>query len=147
MRKEISIAIIIGVILGGIILYGIKIANDTTNSLGSPKPTPSSVVIPTPTSTSTKETKNNRLSITSHATGQVLFEKDVTISGKTLSNAQISIIWEDDEAIINSDISGEFSQKISLAAGENNIQLDVVDQNNTLISDTLKLYYSTKPIN
>lgn len=146
MRKEVSIAIIIGIILGGVILYGIKIANETTSSLGTPKPTPSLITSPTPTSTN-QESKNTRLNITSHAAGQVLFEKEIILSGKTIPSSQISIIWEDDEIITKTNVSGEFSQKITLISGENNIQIDVVDQNNNLISETLRLYYSSKPIN
>lgn len=145
MRKEVSIAIIIGIILGGVILYGIKIANDSTSNLGGPTPTPTSSIPTTPTPTGT-ESKNPKINVTSHSTGQVIFEKDITISGKTLPNKNISIIWEDDENIAVTNDLGEFSQKLSLASGENNIQIDVVDQNNQLVSQTLKLYYSSKPI-
>ena len=145
MRKEVSIAIIIGIILGGVILYGIKIANDSTSNLGGPTPTPTSSIPTTPTPTGT-ENKNPKINVISHSTGQVLFEKDITVVGKTLPNKNISIIWEDDENIAVTNDLGEFSQKISLNSGENNIQIDVVDQNNQLVSQTLKLYYSTKPI-
>lgn len=145
MRKEVSIAIIIGIILGGVILYGIKIANDSTKSLSGPTPTPTISTAPTPT-TSTQVNKNPKINITSHSSGQVLFEKEITLTGKTLSNSKIAIIWEDDEVITNTNISGEFSQKITLVSGENTIQIDVVDQDNTLISEVLKLYYSPKPI-
>ncbi len=145
MRKEVSIAIIIGIILGGVILYGIKIANDSTSNLGGPTPTPTSSISTTPTPTGA-ESKNQKINVTSHSTGQVLFEKDITISGKTLPNKSISIIWEDDENIAVTNDLGEFSQKLSLTSGENNIQIDVVDQNNQLVSQTLKLYFSTKPI-
>lgn len=146
MRKEVSIAIIIGIILGGVILYGIKIANDSTNNLSGPTPTPTSAILTTPTPTGS-ENNNPKISITSHSSGQVLFEKDITIVGKTLPNKNISIIWEDDESVFMTNDLGEFSQKLSLTSGENNIQIDVVDQNKQLVSQTLKLYYSTKPIN
>ncbi len=145
MRKEVSIAIIIGIILGGVILYGIKIANDSTMSLGTPPPSPTSVT-PSPTS-SNSNTKNTRLSVNSHVSGQVIFEKEIILAGKSISNSPISIIWEDDEVIQKTNESGEFSQKITLISGENNIQVDVVDQEKKLISETLKLYYSSKPIN
>lgn len=149
MRKEVSIAIIIGVILGGVILYGIKIASDATNSLSSnPTPTPTdsfkqeNKIEPSPSSTTLK----SKLTITSHTTGQVLNEKDITIQGKTLANSNVSIIWESDENIIKSDNLGEFSQKITLIPGENIIQVDVLEENKNLISEQMKLYYTTKTI-
>ena len=145
MRKEISIAIFIGIILGGIILYGIKIANDSTKSISStPTPTPESVLSPTPTILTPKDSIKTSITISSHITGQVLNEKEITLIGKTLPNTNVSIIWEEDETIIRSDNLGNFNQKISLIPGENNIQLDIVDSSQKLISEALKLYYTTK---
>ncbi|OGD83556.1 hypothetical protein A2572_00415 [Candidatus Collierbacteria bacterium RIFOXYD1_FULL_40_9] len=145
MRKEVSIAIIIGVILGGIILYGIKIANDSTKNLKVESPTPTSTLTPVPITNTDK--KNPAITLSSHISGQVLFEKEITLVGKTTPNSSLAIIWEDDEVITKTDVSGNFSQKITLISGENNIQVDLVNQDNSLTSETFKLYYSLKPIN
>ena len=148
MRKEVSLAIVIGVILGGVILYGIKIASDTTNSLNAnPTPTPTTsipqVSESTPSNPSSEKTK---LSINSHATGQVLNDKEITLEGKTIANTPVTIIWENDETIIKSNNEGVCSQKISLIPGENNIQIDAIDENKSLLSEQIKLYYTTKAI-
>lgn len=145
MRKEISIAIIIGVIFGAIILYGIKIANDTTKSLNqSPEPTPTTSQ--EPSNKTVPDDKKSLLQIKSHVTGQVLDNKEITISGKALPNSYVTIIWEDDDTIIKTNDQGDFSQNLVLIPGENTIQIGTPDQNNNLTSETLKLYYTTKPI-
>ncbi len=145
MRKEVSIAIIIGILLGAIILYGLKIASDTTNSLNQVTPTPTTQDINKKDIEEDPGSKNKSL-ITSHVTSQVLFEKEVVLKGKTTPNNKVVIIWEDDEAIITSDTDGNFTQKITLVTGENNVFVDALNPDQTLTSENLKLYYSTKPI-
>lgn len=147
MRKEVSIAIIIGIILGGIILYGINLANTSTSNLKEQNQNKQQNLQPNqPNDFSAPSSPSSSLNITSHVSNQVLFEKEITLSGKANPSSNISIIWEDDEAIIKSDEKGIFDQKITLISGENNIQVDVLNQNSTLESKTLKLFYSTKPI-
>lgn len=143
MRKEVSIAIIIGIILGAIILYGINLANKSSSSLPKPPSQNENLPIVTPTA---EASTSSVLIITSHSNNEVLFTKEITVSGKTTPNTKLSIIWEEDEIITTSDNIGNFIQKISLISGENNIQFDVVNSNNTLQSQTLKLFYSSKPI-
>lgn len=143
MRKEVSIAIIIGIILGAIILYGINLANKSSSSLPKPPSQNENLPIVTPTA---EASTSSVLIITSHSNNEVLFTKEITVSGKTTPNTKLSIIWEEDEIITTSDNIGNFIQKISLVSGENNIQFDVVNSNNTLQSQTLKLFYSSKPI-
>ncbi len=145
MRKEVSIAIIVGIILGAVILYGINLANQSTISLPKPTPTPTPIQI-TPSTNNNDATKSSVLTINTYTNNQVVFDKDITITGKADPNAKISIIWESDETIISSDDKGNFTQKISLIPGENNIQIDEVTPNNTLISSSLKLFYSSKTI-
>jgi hypothetical protein len=145
MRKEVSIAIIIGVILGGVILYGINFANNGLSTIPKPNPTPTTT--PLPTSLPNSNTNNpSSLNISSHIDGQVLFEKDIVLTGKANPNANISVIWEDNEEIIAADATGNFTQKITLIAGENNIQIDSVKSDKTLESKVIKLFYSSKII-
>lgn len=145
MRKEVSIAIIIGVILGGVILYGINFANNGLSTIPKPNPTPTAT--PLPTSLPSNNTNNpSTLNISSHIDGQVLFEKDIVLTGKANPNASISVIWEDNEEIIAADATGNFTQKITLVTGENNIQIDSVKSDKTLESKVIKLFYSSKII-
>ncbi len=146
MRKEVSIAIIIGVILGGIILYGINFANNGLSTIPKPTPTPTITPLPTSIPSNPNAAANSTLSITSHIDGQVLFEKDIVLTGKANPNASVSIIWEDNEEIISADATGNFSQKITLVAGENNIQVDTTKSDKTLDSKVIKIFYSSKII-
>lgn len=147
MRKEVSIAIIIGIILGAIILYGINLANKTTESLPKVTPTPTATVPESTTSANTPSTpKATQPLINSHTDNQVLFEKETTLAGKTTPSSQISIIWEDGENLTTTDSSGNYSQAITLIPGENNIQVAKLNSDKTIQKESLKIYYSTKPI-
>lgn len=146
MRKEVSIAIIIGVILGGIILYGINFANNGLSNIPKTNPTPTTASLPTSAPTNSKDKSNSSLNITSHVDNQVLFDKELVLVGKAKPNSNVSIIWEDNEEIIKADTTGSFSQKITLIPGENNIQVDAVNSDKTLDSKVIKLFYSSKII-
>lgn len=144
MRKEISIAVIIGIVLGGIVLYGIKIANDTTNNLASPTPTPS---ISMEKMDNEQDKEAELIVITSHHDGQVVTESEIKIEGKSLPNSNVAIIWEGDDVLTKTDINGKFFQDINLILGENTIKISVASPNQELITKEIKIYYTNKEIN
>lgn len=139
MRKEVIFAIILGLILGGVIIYGINLANNSVNRLSeqetnlitSPTTTPS----PSPT-----------LRIISPKNHQVLFEDTITITGKTEPLAYVSLIWEEDEAIIQADEQGNFSQEIDLIGGDNQITISAANDQDYQEELTFNLIYTTATI-
>ncbi|MBU1256325.1 hypothetical protein KKA49_01435, partial [Patescibacteria group bacterium] len=84
MRKEIILAIILGIILGGVIIFGINLANQTITN--SPTPSPAQVL---------PEQKLGvaSLQITSPLNNSVSFQDSLTLTGKTLADAWIALIW------------------------------------------------------
>ena len=120
MRKEIILAIVLGVILGVVIVFGINLANQSANNTDLPNQTtsPTTQLTPTPTPT---------LQITSPLNNSVSFEETITLTGKTMQNAWVALIWEDDETIIKSDETGIFEQEINLVGGENIIKVTASD--------------------
>ncbi len=142
MRKEVSLAIIIGIILGAIILYGINLANQSTKSL--PKVS-QEFLTPTPTNED-EEIKDTSLNITSHFAHQVVFDNEITLTGKSLPNTYVAIIGGISEEIIQSDKMGIFTIKITLEAGENILEINQVNSKSTLDTFTFPITYSAKPI-
>lgn len=138
MRKEVIFAIILGLILGGVIIYGINLANQSANTNQLPTdvtPTPTTNLTPAPT-----------LQVTSPQDHQVIFDDTTTITGRTQPLAYVSIIWEEDETIIQADDQGNFSQEIDLIGGNNQIYLSAANNQDYQESLTFNLVYTTADI-
>ena len=147
MRKEIIFAVVLGIILGGIILYGLRLANeatkDLTQSLSTPTPisengNPPSQITPTPN-------PDNTIIITSPQNNFVSNENKITITGSAPKNTNLTIISEKAETIIETDENGKFNQEITLVGGENEITISGVI-NNEIKSTTITIIYTTAEI-
>lgn len=137
MKKEVLLAIGVGFGLGLVITFGIWTANKSLKQAKvqvTPAPTPTPVVVNEPPAT-------NQLTITSPEDESISAVATITVSGKSTPNAVISIIFEEDETIIEADDKGEFSTKINLIGGYNTIIIS--DQENT---ETRIVTYSTAKI-
>lgn len=134
MRKEVILAIIIGVLLGGIILFGINLANkasklnsggenvENTNENSSP-----SIVKKSP----------DLVSIIFPQANAVVTESVLTLKGSAKPNSTVAIISENDDILATIDSSGNFSSLINLISGENMITVTVVDENQATASSTI----------
>ncbi|NMB57404.1 hypothetical protein GYA19_05735 [Candidatus Beckwithbacteria bacterium] len=142
MRKEIFIAIFIGLIFGLVITYGIYTANKAiiTKQKGL---NPTTTIIPTPTP---EPEENLSINISEPKNNLVLTEPKTTILGSTKKNAVVAIMTEDNNYLIQADNNGYFTQEIDLIKGANFIQITATDLDNDKISETktLSLVYSTE---
>ena len=138
MRKEVIFAIILGLILGGIIIYGINLANDSVNHVDD-----NNSLITSPTTT---PTPSPTLKITSPQNHQVFFEDTATIVGKTKPSAYISLISEENEIIIQADEQGNFSQEIDLIGGDNQISISAANDEGYQEETVFNLVYTTAKI-
>ncbi|HAS68876.1 TPA: hypothetical protein DGD59_03435 [Candidatus Collierbacteria bacterium] len=140
MRKEVILAVIIGIILGGVILYGINLANtsskinqgDTETEKSSTKVTPSSSKKP-----------DSLISILFPTNNSVVTENQLTIKGTTKPNSNIAIISESDDILTMSDKSGNFSEDINLIPGENTITITIVDEKQATSSSIITVIRTT----
>lgn len=138
MRKEVIFAIILGLILGGVIIYGINLANNSVNHVDNNTDTitsPTATVTPSPT-----------LKITSPQNHQVLFENTTTLVGKTKPLAYVSLISEENEVIIQADEDGNFSQEIDLVGGDNQINISAANNEGYQEEAVFNLIYTTANI-
>lgn len=136
MRKEVILAVIIGVLLGGVILYGINLANTSSSIKQDSQDTTdtNSKVTPTPT----KKTAGD-VSIILPLKNSVVTESTIALKGSAKPNSNIAIVSESDDLITTSDNSGNFQADINLINGENTITVTAVDDKQKTSSTTITI--------
>jgi len=141
MRKEVILALILGILLGGVILYGMKLANQSA----SPTPTgpDTTNTIPTPLPTPKIQTDLNIITPQNHA---VVFSSTLPIKGTSRPDTTLIIVSEDDEKIIETTPQGQFETEISLVGGENNILINSFSSDTLIASASIQIIYTTSKI-
>lgn len=140
MRKEVIFALIIGVLIGGVFLYGIKLANSSALLPASEPVTKNDLPQPTPTQSV------NQIKIVTPEDHAVVFESILPIKGSTVPGSTVVIVSDDDEKIIDTDNNGSFDTTISLTGGENNILISAFSQDTPLASVSMQIIYTTNVI-
>jgi hypothetical protein len=116
MRKEVLYAVIFGIALGGIILFGINLANKSVSNLESePEGTPAEASTPTPT------VAKKSLEIITPQNNAVISSKNLTLVGKATPSTNLAIVTESDDLLITSSPEGTFSAQVNLIPGENTL--------------------------
>ncbi|OGM20854.1 hypothetical protein A2863_00060 [Candidatus Woesebacteria bacterium RIFCSPHIGHO2_01_FULL_38_9b] len=139
MRKEIIIAIFVGILVGLVVAFGVWRANSaikTSNNISTQKN-----IQPSP---DVKNPLNEELNITLSQPEDldVVSQNTTQIMGITRPNTLVVISSEEDDYVIKSDLNGEFKQDIKLASGINEIALHVFDNNQNESQSTIILVYS-----
>lgn len=137
MRQEVILAIIIGLVLGLIITFGVYTANKSVNQSNNPpvKPTPVSAT-PSPS------TKNDLVTISSPSDGDLIYTASATISGQIQENTQLIILSENEDLVVTPNEDLSFSQVVKLISGANLITITAIqgDQKQEIF---LNLVYTT----
>ena len=145
MRKEVILAIILGVSLGAVIIYGIQVANQSALSTPqSTTPTPSDNS--TPPSITPTESSQSTLTIISPVNNTVSQTETITITGSTLADSTVAIVTETDNFIVSADSSGSFQQEIKLISGENIIKI-AATTSDSINQTELTIIFTTAKIN
>ena len=139
MRKEVILAIILGVFIGGVIIFGISLANKSaTNTTTTPSPSQISPEQKLDVAT---------LQLTYPEDNDVIFQDTVLLTGKTIANAWVAIIWPEGESIIQANQSGNWEQEIELIGGQNIIEITSTNGAEFQESLQFSLIYTTAEIN
>ena len=136
MKKEILLAIIIGLSFGLLITYGVYRANI---SLSQPR-SRNQATAPTPSPESAVDTN---LSLISPEDESVVTDPSVTVAGKTFSKAYVVIFVNNTEHITTADETGNFSITGELEAGSNYIITHVVDDNGATLTQERTVILTT----
>lgn len=121
MKKEVIIAILVGLTMGLIITFGIyrvtrSITEKPLTDLNTQDLNSEATATPTV------------LALHSPDDGTVQTETELTVTGTTIANSFIVVFVNDEDYISNSDESGNFAIKVTLSQGENFIRVHVLDQ-------------------
>lgn len=118
MKKEIVVAIIIGLALGLAITYGVYTARRSLTD-----PVANQVLEDLTTNSSPQPSELSTLVITTPKDESIQSVKEVTIAGTTMPNSYVVIFINDDENVTNADESGNFSIESNLELGSNIITI------------------------
>jgi hypothetical protein len=144
MRKEIIFAIVLGIVLGGIILYGLRLANEATKDLTKNLTTPTPPLINQTELTPTPN-KETTIVISTPKNNSVANTNKITLTGTAPANTNLTLISEKAEDLIKTNEGGNFSQEIILISGENEISVSGI-VNNELKTTQITIIYTTAEI-
>ncbi len=141
MRKEILLAIFVGITLGLMITFGIY-QNSENNKTGQDSNTDQ--LINNPTSTESATIQDPQLVINSPEEELLTNEEDLIVSGSANPNSFVVILVNDVENISDTDDSGNFSIKVKLNLGGNLIEIISIDEDGKQISKQRTVIYEAK---
>jgi len=140
-KKEITVAVIIGLVIGAIVVGGILRARSALTNLA-PSQSPS----PTPLPSGNIPTESGLFLKLDTLDNQVLTEPILVVAGQTLPQAYIVINGEAGDSIIVANSLGNFSQEIKLVKGANTILVTAYLEDGTKQELTLTAIYSDQEI-
>lgn len=146
MRKEVIFAIVLGFALGLIITLGIwqanKVIKDQQTQTTNEEP-----VLPTQSdSTTTNKVVPFSLTIVKPEDESLSSTAATTVSGTTEPGAQVVVIGEKSEEIIETDENGVFSTEVGLTNGTNEITVTAYSNNGDEVTKSILIVYSTNTI-
>ncbi|MFH1243969.1 MAG: hypothetical protein V1487_00120 [bacterium] len=142
VKREISLAIFIGLFIALLVTGGIMRARRALKSLALPSLKETLVASPKPEKTSPAALF---LEITT-PDHSVTKDPSLTLTGKTLPGTYLAILGEKGEYLIIPNELGSFSQSIALIKGANTIKITVYEQNGNKLEKTVSAVYTTAEI-
>lgn len=139
MRKEVLVAIILGVGLGALVAFGIWRANLAFSPKKEAMETPGIETSATP-----EPMQNTDLIITQPEESSVVNTDKVTIKGSATPRSTVVVITAVDQSISEADQDGSFQQDVTLDSGPNEVKIVSYDPSGNESSQTLNLVYSTQ---
>lgn len=141
MRKEILLAVFVGITLGLMITFGIY-QNSENNKTGQNSNTDQ--LINNPISTESAIIQDPQLVINSPEEELLTNEEELIVSGSGNPDSFVVILVNDVESISNTDESGNFSVKIKLIPGGNLIEINSIDEDGKQISKQRTVVYEVE---
>lgn len=138
VKKEATLAVVIGLILALIVTGGILRARHALRTLTLPSPGSDK------TKSEDKAVKPSELFLEiTTPDNSVTQEAKIAMTGKTLPGTYIAILGEKGEYLIVPNDLGSFSQEITLVQGANTIKITVYQNDGTKVEKTLNAVYTT----
>ncbi len=141
MKKEMIISILVGLIFGLIIVYGVYTAQ---TSLSEPAPSQAPLVA-TPENNAELETES-QLAVHSPEDELITDQATLTVAGSAQNEAYIVVFTNDEAQIVDNDETGHFSVETELEAGSNVIQVFAIGLDGQSLMEERTIIYTTQPL-
>ena len=142
VKKEATVAVVIGLFLALLVVGGILRARYALQSLKLP-----TKKVAQSDTTPSSDTKNNGLFLDlTTPDNSVTKVAKLTLTGKTLPHTYIAILGEKGEYLIVPNDLGSFSQDITLVKGENTVKITIYQDNGNKLERTVNAVYTTAEI-
>lgn len=141
MRKEILLAVFVGITLGLMITFGIY-QNSERAKIGQNNLTDQ--LINNPQSTQSAVVESSQLVINNPEEDFFTAEEELIVTGSSSNNSFLVILVNDKEYISSTDESGNFSVKVILTEGGNLIEVNSIDEDGNIVSKQRSVIYEAK---
>lgn len=146
MRKEITIAIFLGLGIGLLAVFGILTARSALTRFELEKQTSrgeTDAISPSPGVTGTPSLNTSVMTIAEPMDGAVTSENVITVTGRSAPTTQMVMTAETEQFIIETDSEGSFHQEVELVNGENEIRLAAFFQGGERQDERITIVYTT----
>ena len=124
MRKELLLAVLVGISLGLLITFGVYRSRQSADRAQDNQT--QDLVTSQVTNDSSQD--NSQLSITSPEDESIVDKEQIIVSGTTGANNFVVVFLNDSELITNADQSGNFSVEVELDEGPNLIVVEAINE-------------------
>lgn len=145
MRKEVTIAIFLGLGIGLLAVFGIFTARSALTRYEQEKRTNHEIIdttSATPSASDASSSPPSTVTVTEPTDGSVTSENHITIAGKATNAEAIVVTSETDQFIIDVQ-DGKFQQDIELISGENEIRLAAFFPSGDRRDEQITIVYTT----
>lgn len=136
MRKEVIIAVLLGLSLGLVVTFGVYTANQAVKE----KKTEQTIEI---VQTSASPSPKISLTIDSPENNLVVNKNKIEVSGRATNQAVIAVFSEESEVFTQADDEGFFSATFPLVKGSNKITVKSIDSEDQQEERKLMIVYTT----
>lgn len=140
MRKEIFIALFIGLSLGLIVAFGVKTARQSLKTRPAVSPSPLSSLA------SSSDDSEHSLLITEPEPDEILNLSQIKVIGTTTPDSLVSVVSLEDEDAVLADETGAFSASLELTGGPNPITVTSFNPQGSEAKVDFTVIYSTSDL-
>lgn len=138
MRKEILLAVFVGITLGLMITFGIY---QNSEQAKSGQNTITDQLINNPIDNEQVVAEDSQLVVNSPEEDFYTNEEELIVSGSSSANSFLVVLVNNQEYIGNTDDSGNFSIKVTLEEGGNLIEVNSLDEDGNSVSKQRSVIY------
>ena len=139
MRKEVVIVILVGILIGAIVAYGIYTAQSALKQ----HELKSQEILPKDNQEKTSPSSHT-LSINEPQDESIWDQEKINVNGTTTPKSVVTILTEENEYLLSADSEGYFNAEVGLTGGANTITVSSFDKQGNRAQQSVVVVYSTE---